>query len=94
MMPYNEIVHVLDDRWLINAESYQCRYETAQRAPLAAGFYVATWLETIRNPRYDGDAIFNGPFVSRAEALASLRRCTNGREFTVGGHAAAELRAA
>jgi hypothetical protein len=94
MIPYSEIVHVLDGKWLINAESYQCRYETAQHVPLVAGFYVVTWLESPRNPRYDGDAIFNGPFVSRAEAQASLQRCVNDREFTVDSHALAELRTA
>jgi hypothetical protein len=93
-MPYNEIVNVLDGKWLINAESYQCRYETAQHVPLAAGFYVVRWLETIRSPRYDGDARFIGPFVSRAEALTSLQRCANGRDLMGDGHALAELRTA
>jgi hypothetical protein len=74
MIPYYEIVHVLDDATLINAESYQCRYEARPEMPLKAGFYVAIWREFVSLPAYNRDAEFLGPFDTHAEVATQVRR--------------------
>jgi hypothetical protein len=82
MIPYFEIVHVLDDNTLINAESYQCRYEARSDMPLKAGFYVAIWREFVSLPAYNRDAEFLGPFDTHAQATTAVRRLIAG-EFAI-----------
>jgi hypothetical protein len=67
-----EIVKVIREFWLFDAESYQRQYSTAQSQPLAAGYYVVTWPETIRVRRFNKQASFHGPFNFRQEAEAFL----------------------
>jgi hypothetical protein len=67
-----EIVKVIRDFWLFDAESYQRRYRTTQSQPLAPGYYVVTWPETIRARRFNEQASFHGPFNLRQEAQAFL----------------------
>ncbi len=74
MIPFYEIVHVLDDDTLINAESYQCRYEARTEAPLKVGFYVAIWRELVSLPEYNRDAEFHGPFDTHAQVTTEVRR--------------------
>jgi hypothetical protein len=74
MIPYSEVVRVLDSQTLINAESYQCRYETAQGMPLDPGFYIVVWPTLLKMPTYNGEAKFFGPFGTRTEASAVLQR--------------------
>jgi hypothetical protein len=67
-----EIVKVIRDFWLFDAESYQRQYSTTQRQPLAAGYYVVTWPETIRVRRFNKQASFHGPYKNRQDAQAFL----------------------
>ena len=67
-----EIVKVIRDFWLFDAESYQRRYSTTQNQPLAPGYYVVTWPETIRARRFNEKASFHGPFNLRQQAQAFL----------------------
>jgi hypothetical protein len=66
-----EIVAVIRDYWLVDAESYQRRYYTNQGEPLAPGYYVVNWPEHIRARRFNEHASFHGPFKLRKEAQAA-----------------------
>jgi hypothetical protein len=63
-----EIVAVISDFWLIDAESYQRRYCTNHGQPLAPGYYVVNWPESILVRRFNKHAAFHGPFKLRQEA--------------------------
>ena len=63
-----EIVAVIRDFWLVDAESYQRRYCTNHGQPLAPGYYVVNWPEHIRARRFNEHAVFHGPFKLRKEA--------------------------
>ncbi len=67
-----EIVEVIGERALVDAESYQRRYLGDRE--LARGFYAVTWPGG-RPTRYDDSAHFIGPFpsASAARQLQSLR---------------------
>jgi hypothetical protein len=65
-----EIVAVIRDFWLVDAESYQRRYCTNNGQPFAPGYYVVFWPEHIRARRFDEHAAFHGPFKLRKEAQA------------------------
>lgn len=67
-----EIVKVIRDFWLFDAESYQRQYSTTRSQPLAAGYYVVTWPETIRIRRFNKQASFHGPYKNRQDAQAFL----------------------
>jgi len=67
-----EIVKIIRDFWLFDAESYQRRYRTTQNQPLTPGYYVVAWPETIRARRFNEQAAFHGPFNLRQEAQAFL----------------------
>ncbi|MDD5275445.1 MAG: hypothetical protein PHR16_05120 [Methylovulum sp.] len=69
-----EIVAVIGDFWLIDAESYQRRYCFSRDKSLAAGYYVVNWPEHIRARRFNEQASFHGPFKSRNEARVTLDR--------------------
>jgi hypothetical protein len=67
-----EVVKVIHDFWLFDAESYQRRYSIAGSRALAPGYYVVSWPESIRNRRFNEDASFHGPFAFRQEAQKFL----------------------
>ena len=67
-----EIVAVIRDFWLVDAESYQRTYCTGHSQPLAPGYYVVNWPEHIRARRFNEQAAFHGPFKFRKEAQAAL----------------------
>lgn len=67
-----EIVAVVRDFWLFDAECYQRRYSTNHKQPLAPGYYVVNWPEHIRIRRFTQHAAFHGPFIHRKEAQAAL----------------------
>ena len=67
-----EIVKVIPDFWLFDAESYQRSYSTNHNKPLASGFYIVTWPESVRARRFNEMAAFHGPFSHRQEAQAFL----------------------
>lgn len=63
-----EIVAVIRDFWLVDAESYQRKYCTHDSQPLTPGYYVANWPDHIRARRFNEHAKFYGPFKLREEA--------------------------
>jgi len=67
-----EIVAVIRDFWLVDAESYQRSYCTGHGQPLAPGYYVVNWPEHIRARRFNEHAAFHGPFKLRKEAQETL----------------------
>ncbi|MDD2662111.1 MAG: hypothetical protein PHY54_20910 [Methylococcales bacterium] len=67
-----EIVYVICEHWLIEAESYQRRYYNSNGQPLLPGYYVVNWPEHIRIRLFNEHAEFYGPFKRRSEAQAAL----------------------
>lgn len=67
-----EIVTVMRDFWLVDAESYQRRYCTQHGEPLTSGYYVVMWPEHIRIRRFNEYAAYHGPFKFRQEAQVVL----------------------
>jgi hypothetical protein len=63
-----EIVSVIHDYWLLDAESYQRKYFPHDGEPLEPGYYVVNWAEHIQRRRFNEHAVFHGPFKSRKEA--------------------------
>ena len=72
-MPCFEIVRVVDDLTLVNAESRRCRYESTRADDMSAGYYIVLWPRTIVRPQYDRDAKFFGPFASRLDATDAIK---------------------
>ncbi len=68
----HEIVKVIPDFWLLDAESYQRSYSTNHSNPLMPGYYVVTWPEVIRVRRFNENAAFHGPYETRLRAQAFL----------------------
>ena len=66
-----EIVAVIRDFWLVDAESYQRRYCTNHGQTFAPGYYVVNWPEHIRTRRFNEQAAFHGPYPLRKEAQAA-----------------------
>ena len=66
-----EIVAVIRDFFLVDAESYQRSYCTIDSQPLAPGYYVVNWPDHIRARRFNEHARFHGPFKLREEAQAA-----------------------
>ena len=78
-----EIVAVIRDFWLIDAESYQRKYSTKHGQPLAPGYYVVNWPEHIRARRFNDHAAFHGPFELRKEAQRALEWMHKERELVL-----------
>lgn len=86
-----EVVAVIGDFWLIDAESYQRRYCSNHDRSLVAGYYVVNWPEHIRIRRFNEHAAFYGPFKSRNEAQATLNRMGQKPQLTSKGASIAVL---
>ncbi|WP_374089329.1 hypothetical protein [Methylomicrobium lacus] len=67
-----EIVAVIRDFWLVDAESYQRKYCSSHGQALVPGYYVVNWPEQIRVRRFNDHAVFHGPFKLRKEAQEAL----------------------
>ncbi len=67
-----EIVHVISDCRLIDAESYERLYWRRDGKGLAPGYYVVRWRADATGHRFNEDAEFEGPFARRENALAAL----------------------
>lgn len=72
-----EIVKVLPNFRLFDAEFYQRNYCTNHGKPLTPGYYVVTWPEAVRVRRFNGHAAFHGPFRSRKKAQKFLTAMHN-----------------
>jgi hypothetical protein len=67
-----EVVCVIDERSLVDSESYQRRYHRPRGKALAPGFYVVIQPDPQGPPRYDARAEFVGPFESATLARAAM----------------------
>ncbi len=67
-----EVVCVIDERSLVDSESYQHRYRRPRGKPFESGFYVVIQPDPDAPPRYDESAEFIGPFESPALACAAM----------------------
>lgn len=65
-----EVVRILNERSLIDSESYQRSYRT--RVPLSAGYYVVVWKGDGARRTYDDDARYLGPYDTRSDAQMRL----------------------
>lgn len=63
-----EVVSIYNAFSLIDAEAYQRQYQTPDNQPLPVGYYVVHWPFEVAVRRFDSEALFHGPFVSRMEA--------------------------
>ncbi len=75
-----EIVKIIHDFWLFDAESYQRNYCTRYAQPLEPGFYVVNWPEQIRARRFNEYARYHGPFNFRKEAQDKLEQMRRERD--------------
>ena len=67
-----EIVCVIDERSLVDSESYQRRYHRPRGKPLAPGFYIVIQPDRDVPPHYDSREEFVGPFESASIARAAM----------------------
>ena len=67
-----EVVRILNERSLIDSESYQRKYRT--RVPLLPGYYVVVWKGDGARRVYDDDAQYLGPYRARSDAEMLLHR--------------------
>jgi hypothetical protein len=70
----HEIVKVVQNFRLFDAEGYQRDYFISHGGSLTAGYYIVSWPEAIRLRRFDEYADFYGPFKLRKEAEAFLNK--------------------
>lgn len=69
-----EIVYVLNDTHLLDAESYQRSYKRRDGMPLDKGYYFVCWPPGGDTSRFDTDAVFHGPFMRRRDAITNMSR--------------------
>jgi hypothetical protein len=72
MRHFPEIVKILDQARLIDSESYEHCYWRRSPRPLPLGYYIVSWPDHVRQPRFDEIASFDGPFRSYAHARMAL----------------------
>lgn len=65
-----EVVHIMNEKSLIDSESYERRYATSR--PLRPGFYVVQWPPGAREFAYNDEPRWIGPFQWRALATGML----------------------
>lgn len=75
-----EIVQVLSNTYLMDAENNECKYFREDRRPLARGHYVVVWPGEVEQPRFDQRAYFYGPYG--AALIAKLKAA----EHVAGSH--------
>jgi hypothetical protein len=69
-----EIVHVIGQGRLIDAESYERTIWARDGGSLAVGFYVVCWSAAGLEGTFGDDATFRGPFRDRQEAWAAVEQ--------------------
>jgi|ERR1043166_7575447 hypothetical protein len=95
MSTVHEIVRVLDEHSLIDAESYQRSYATAADQPLTPGFYLVIWPPEMAATKYDDRARYFGPFQCRQYAEEKLAGCLDQQALiSTWGHGYRQLPAA
>lgn len=67
-----EIVHVLNESYLVDSGAIRRRYRALQPEPLVAGWYLAIWPQSSRSRRYDTHTEYIGPFETPSAAGAAI----------------------
>lgn len=67
-----EVVYVIDGARLIDPESYERRYVTADGGGLAPGYYTVVWPEESVERRFNQAASYYGPFKYRQDARRAI----------------------
>ena len=67
-----QVVRVIGECRLLDEESFQHLYWRRDGKPLVLGYYVVSWAPGARVGRFNEDAVFQGPYRLRSEALAAL----------------------
>ena len=76
---YSEIVWIKDSYRLVDAESYERTYSSAEGRSLCSGYYIAQWPAGTTNPHFLHEYLhFIGPFESRHSAARALHRRPEG----------------
>ena len=69
-----EVVHVIREFRLVDAESYERVYWRRDGVPLARGYYVVSWPARAKTRMFNEEARFRGPFRNRREAQLRLEQ--------------------
>ena len=69
-----EVVYVLRDFQLLDAESYQRTYIRRDGKPLAKGYYIVSWPPGSDTDHFGIEAHFHGPFMRRLDAVTNMYR--------------------
>lgn len=69
-----EVVYVLADFRLLDAESYQRAYARRDGKALGKGHYFVCWPPGSDTRRFGAETIFHGPFVRRRDAITNMYR--------------------
>jgi hypothetical protein len=69
-----EVVYVLRDFHLLDAESYQRTYRRRDGKPLAKGYYFVSWPPGSDTSNFGTETIFHGPFMRRRDAITNMSR--------------------
>jgi len=72
-----EIVRVIREFKLVDAESYERRYWRRDGRPLPPGYYVVNWPDNVVVRKFDEHAVFYGPFLRRGDAQAFFEEFKN-----------------
>jgi hypothetical protein len=69
-----EVVYVLRDFHLLDAESYQRTYSRHDGKPLNKGFYFVCWPPGSDASHFGTETVFHGPFMRRRDAITNMYR--------------------
>ncbi|HVB48427.1 MAG TPA: hypothetical protein VNF69_08570 [Burkholderiales bacterium] len=73
-----EVVHVIREFRLVDADSCERVYWRRDGAALAKGYYVVSWPARARTRIFNEDARFRGPFRNRHDAQHRLQQLLAG----------------
>jgi hypothetical protein len=69
-----ELVYVLADFRLLDAESYQRSYARRDGKALGEGHYFVCWPPGSDTSRFGSEIVFHGPFMRRRDAITNMYR--------------------
>ena len=69
-----EVVYVLGDFHLLDAESFQRTYTRRDGKTLLEGHYFVCWPPGSDTSRFGTETVFHGPFMRRRDAITNMYR--------------------
>jgi hypothetical protein len=78
--PRVQVVEVINEYRLLDADRCEWRYWRRDGKPLPAGYYVVKLPDGTARARFNEEAAFRGPFRQRQAALEALRQLTESNE--------------